>query len=125
MIADPLDARLEADSPAIEGLRAALRGQLLRYGFATLAGRVDEPLVNPELRRDTFDGQESLFAEWRTPSGALLGYLLVHGGGQSYAEFDVLQPHPQRPQWVIEAIVAWGDAAQVKAEPRLLPALGE
>jgi len=122
---DPLDLRLAQEQPTIDKLRAALQHELCRRGFDDLAERVVQPLVNPELRKDSFDGNHSLFAEWRTPSGALLGYLLIHGAGQAYAEFDVVRAHPQRPQWVIEAITAWGDREQIKAEPRLLPALGD
>ncbi len=122
---DELHQRMQLERPTIAALREALQGQMARYGFDDLSACLAEPLVNPELRKDSFDGSVTLFAEWRTPSGALLGYLLLHGGGQVYAEFDVLRPHPQRPQWVIEAMTAWGDAAAIKAEPRLLPALGE
>lgn len=123
--ADALSQRLQLEDATIGQVRDILRGQLQRYGFDALAEKLEGPLVNSELRKDSFDGQQSLYAEWRTPGGALLGYLLVHGGGQVYAEFDVLQPHPQRAAWVIEAITAWGDRAALKAEPRLLPALGE
>lgn len=122
---DDLDQRLAAEQATIECLREKLKAEFERYGFAELAKAVDDPLVNPELRKDSFDGNQSLYAEWRTPSGALLGYLLIHGTGQSYAQFDVLKPHPSKPQWVIEAFTAWGSGTDIKAEPQLLPALGE
>ncbi|MFV8818367.1 hypothetical protein [Haliea sp. E17] len=122
---DELLQRMELERPTIAQLRDALQAQMRRYGFEDLVGRLAEPLVNPELRKDCFDGSVSLFAEWRTESGALLGYLLIHGGGQIYAEFDVLRAHPTKPQWVIEAMTAWGSPDQVKAEPRLLPAIGD
>jgi len=120
-----LDRRLKREAETIAKLCDALRAQFERYECAELSAAIDDPLVNPELRKDSFDGSQSLYAEWRTPSGALLGYVLVHGGGQAYAEFDVLKPHPAKPQWVIEAITAWGSAGQLKAEPRLIPALGD
>ncbi|TGD75122.1 hypothetical protein E4634_03690 [Mangrovimicrobium sediminis] len=123
--ADALRERMELERPTIAALRSTLVGEMQRFGFDDLAEALGERLVNPELRKDSFDGSVSLFAEWRTPSGALLGYLLIHGGGQVYAEFDVLRPHPSRAQWVIEAMTAWGQADNIKAEPRLLPALGD
>ena len=121
---DPVQ-RVEAERETITALRDALKGQFERYGFPELSGALDEPLANPDLRKDSFDGTQSLYAEWRTPTGALLGYVLIHGGGQAYAEFDILKPHPHKKQWVIEAITAWGNGSDIKAEPRLLPALGE
>ncbi len=123
--ADELHQRMALERPTIAQLRKALQEQMSRYGFDDLVACLAEPLVNEELRKDNFDGSVSLFAEWRTPSGALLGYLLIHGGGQIYAEFDVLRPHPKKPQWVIEAMTAWGSSGEVKAEPRLLPAVGD
>ncbi|MYM62480.1 hypothetical protein [Pseudomaricurvus sp. HS19] len=118
-----LQERLAAEQGAIAALRTGLQAALSKLGFDDKAGAIDEPLVNPELRRDSYEGTDSLFAEWRTPSGALLGYLLIHGAGQIYAEYDVLAAHPTKSQWFIEAVTAWGSAEAVKTEPRLLPAL--
>ncbi len=97
--------------------------QLQHLGFADKQHAVTEPLVNPELRKDMYDGTQSLFAEWRTATGALLGYLLIHENGQLYAEFDVVAPHPSDKRWFIEAITVWGQGDQIKSEPRLLPAV--
>lgn len=120
---DELQQRLLAEHSTIEAVRSALIDQCRRYEFTELVDAIEQPLVNPELRKDSFDGSESLFAEWRTPSGALLGYLLIHGGGQAYAEFDVVKPHPKKPRWVIEALTVWGSGDDIKSDPRLLPAL--
>ena len=122
---DELASRLASEQANIEKVRDVLKAQFERYGFSEPLAAIEDPMVNPDLRKDSFDGSQSLYTEWRTPSGALLGYILIHGGGQIYAEFDVLKPHPTKPQWVIEAITAWGDADNIKAEPRLLPALGD
>lgn len=121
--ADELQLRLLAEHATIEAIRAALIADCQRYQCQELIEAIEQPLVNPELRKDSFDGQQSLFAEWRTPSGALLGYLLIHGGGEVYAEFDVLKPHPTKPQWVIEALSVWGAAGEIKSDPKLLPAI--
>lgn len=122
---DDLDSRLASEQVNIEKVRQALKAQFERYGFNEQLAAIEDPMVNPDLRKDSFDGSQSLYIEWRTPTGALLGYILIHGGGQIYAEFDVLKPHPTKPQWVVEAITAWGNADNIKAEPRLLPALGD
>lgn len=120
---DELQLRLLAEHTTLECIRQTLIDQCRFYGFEELIAAIQDPLVNPELRKDSFDGQQSLFAEWRTPTGALLGYILIHGGGQVYAEFDVVKPHPTKPQWMIEALTVWGSSEQIKAEPKLLPAL--
>lgn len=120
---DELQLRLLAEQATIEQIRSALIEDCRRYQFSELIASIEQPLVNPELRKDSFDGQQSLFAEWRTPSGALLGYILIHGGGQVYGEFDVLKPHPTKPKWVIEALTVWGQADAIKTDPKLLPAL--
>lgn len=120
---DELQVRLLAEHKTIEAIRAALIADCERYQCTELVEAIEQPLVNPELRKDSFDGQQSLFAEWRTPTGALLGYLLIHGGGEVYAEFDVLKPHPGKPKWVIEALSVWGNAGQIKSDPKLLPAI--
>ncbi len=122
---DALQHRLQREQQTLERICEVMIAELERFGFTDLMSAINEPMVNPELRKDSFDGSESLFIEWRTPTGALLGYVLIHGGGQIYAEFDVLKPHPKKPQWVIEAITVWGTEAEIKADPRLLPALTE
>lgn len=122
---DELDTRLLTEADTIEELRNKLIAECRRYDCEELIPAIEQPLVNPELRKDSFEGTQSLFAEWRTASGALLGYILIHGGGQVYGEFDVLKPHPQKSRWVIEAFTLWGEAGAIKAEPRLLPALDD
>lgn len=120
---DELQLRLLAEHATIEKIRATLIEDCRRYQCIDLIDAIEQPLVNPELRKDSFDGQQSLFAEWRTPSGALLGYILIHGGGEVYGEFDVLRPHPAKPKWVIEALTVWGSGDAIKSDPKLLPAL--
>lgn len=122
---EDLPQRLAREQPHIDALCSQLRAECQRLGFEQAALAIEAPLVNAELRKDTFDGSQSLYAEWRTPAGALLGYVLIHAGGQIYAEYDIIKPHPTRTQWMVEAITAWGTGLEVKAEARLLPAPGE
>lgn len=122
---DDLRSRLLKEHATIEAVRSALIDECRRYHFSDRINELEQQLVNPELRKDSFDGTQSLFAEWRTPSGALLGYVLIHEGGQVYGEFDIVKPHPKKPAWVIEALTVWGSGDAIKSEPRLLPALDQ
>jgi hypothetical protein len=58
--------------------------------------------------------------EWRDAHAQKHGSLLINSDGSYYAEFDLLIPHPRKPQWFIEAITVWGRDGVMKAEPRLL-----
>jgi len=118
------DQRLQAAQPLLLDIWQALASSLEKEGLAPLGYAGSAPM-RAELREDTYDQNHSLFMEWRTPAGDYLGSVVVHGNGQSYAEFDVLLPHPHKPAWVVEAVVAWGSLGALKSELRLLPALSE
>lgn len=119
-----LNAQLQAAQPLLAALWSLVDQTLVAADLPVLSCSNASP-SRAEVRVDGYDQSQALFLEWRSPSGGYLGQLVVHGNGQSYAEFDVLQPHPQKPQWVVEAVVVWGPLAGLKSELRLLPALGE
>lgn len=118
-----LEQRLEAAHPLFAEVWQALAGALQRVGIDLPLAVAGTPPSHAELREDPFDHSQALHAEWRTPGGGLLGSILVNGDGQTFAEFDVLLPHPAKPRWVIEAVTAWGPCGALKSELRLLPAL--
>ncbi|CAD5376557.1 hypothetical protein OF001_U150086 [Pseudomonas sp. OF001] len=123
-MAGSLEQRLEAAAPLLAELWPALAACLQRAGIEEALAVAGTPPARGELREDPYDHSQALYAEWRSAGGALLGSLLVHADGQAFAEFDVLLAHPRRPQWVIEAVTAWGRVGALKSELRLLPALG-
>lgn len=99
-----------------------LREEVEKLGF----GPSEVSLPTPEeavfrLDRDPSDGSQSLVGEWRDDRGIKQGELLFHADGSFLVEQDVALPHPQRRQWFVEAVSAWGKAGQIKAEARLLP----
>ena len=73
---------------------------------------------------DPFSGLASLVGIWRNGRGDRLGEIKLHGDGSFYAEYDVVLPHPGDARWFVEAVVAWGRDGIIKAEAKLLPALG-
>jgi hypothetical protein len=76
-----------------------------------------------ELQRDPASGQYSLAGIWRDASGQRVGNIIFHCDGSFFAEYDVVEPHPQDQRWFVEAVNAWGKNDTIKAELRLLPAL--
>ncbi|QTR54591.1 hypothetical protein [Thiothrix unzii] len=104
-----------------------LNRQILKLGFPP--ERADVTLgshVQYSLQRDTFSGLDSLLGVWMHPtSGYKTGSLLFHADGTFFAEYDVLQPHPTKSKWFVEAVTVWGKGDDIKGDPRLLPALGE
>ena len=74
-----------------------------------------------QLSRDPFDGSYSLIGIWRDAHGQKKGEILFHADGSFFAEYDVISEHPEKPQWFIEAVTAWGNRKQLKSELRLLP----
>lgn len=119
-----LEQRLQEVQPLLAEVWQALAASLAAAGVEQPLAVAGTPGSRSELREDPYDHSQALYAEWRSPGGALLGSLLVNGDGQAFAEFDVLCPHPRKPAWVIEAVTAWGRLGALKSELRLLPALG-
>ncbi|MCQ4346750.1 hypothetical protein NGA35_04755 [Pseudomonas stutzeri] len=122
-MADGLQQRLDAAAPLLAELWPATAACLVRAGLDPLA-LAGTPPTRSELREDPFDHSRALYVEWRDAGGALQGSLVLHAGGQVFAEFDVLRPHPHKPLWLVEAVTVWGRAGALSSELRLLPALG-
>ncbi|MBU0656209.1 MAG: hypothetical protein KJ914_13895 [Gammaproteobacteria bacterium] len=124
---DSLAEKISAAAPQAANICAELNRQILKLGFPQ--ERADVALgdnVQYSLQRDTFSGLDSLVGVWMHPtSGYKLGTLLFHADGTFFAEYDVLQPHPTKSKWFVEAVTAWGKGGDIKGDPRLLPALGE
>ncbi|MFC0711044.1 hypothetical protein [Azorhizophilus paspali] len=118
-----LEKRLDDARPLFSEIWQALAGSLSAAGVEQGLAVSGTPHTRGELREDPYDHSQTLYAEWRTPDGSYLGSVLVHGDGQAFAEFDVLLPHPRKPEWVIEAATAWGYRGALKSELRLLSAL--
>ncbi|TBU98833.1 hypothetical protein [Stutzerimonas kirkiae] len=119
-----LDHCLQQATPLFAETWAALGACLQRAGIDQGLSVAGMPNSRSELREDPFDHSLALYAEWRGEHGGYLGSILLTGDGQVFAEFDILLPHPGKPQWVIEAVTAWGWPGALKSELRLLPALG-
>ena len=103
-----------------EQLCEVLRKEAARLGGSATIRLQDAVFVEVV---DPASGQPSYQGTWRTPQGIRCGSLTLNSDGSYYAEYDVLNPHPDKPGWVVEAVTAWGRDGVVKAEPRLLAAV--
>jgi len=73
------------------------------------------------LEQDPSNAQYSLVGYWMDSNCNRQGYLLFHPDGTFYVEQDVIRPHPNKEQWFVEAINAWGKGDNIKVEAKLLP----
>ncbi|SDH14527.1 hypothetical protein SAMN05216603_106121 [Pseudomonas benzenivorans] len=119
-----LDQQLQDTQALFAEIWQALSASLRAAGIEQELAVAGTPHTRGELREDVYDHSQALYAEWRSPGGGYQGSILVHADGLAFAEFDVLLAHPRQPNWVIEAVTAWGRSGAVKSELRLLPALG-
>jgi hypothetical protein len=72
------------------------------------------------LVTDPFTQSEDLVGHWYVGGKQRIGQIRFHGDGSFYAEFDVVQPHPHKKRYFIEAINAWGREDNIKTEAKLL-----
>lgn len=70
------------------------------------------------LKADPFSQEVSLYGEWQ--DGSRFGSVTLFPDGRVFAEYQVLEPHPQRPGQFIEAISLWGRPGAFKSEALLL-----
>ena len=85
-------------------------------------------MINPrleraafELSRDPASGEYTLIGVWRNKDGHKQGQILFHADGSFFAEYDVVCEHPNKQQWFVEAVTAWGNNGLIKSESRLMP----
>lgn len=72
------------------------------------------------LVTDPFTQSQDLVGYWYKPGKQRIGQIKFHGDGSFYAEYDVVQPHPSKKHFFVEAINAWGQQDNIKTEAKLL-----
>jgi hypothetical protein len=119
---DNLQARWEQVRPLGESVCMALSDEVKKIGLPEKAlTTAPWERARFELQRDPASGQSSLVGIWRDANGQRVGSIIFHCDGSFFAEYDVVEPHPQDRRWFVEAVNAWGKNNTIKSEPRLLP----
>jgi hypothetical protein len=72
------------------------------------------------LEHDQYNGQQTLMASFYPSQYYRAGFLLFHSDGSCFAEYHVMQIHPSRPKWFIEAVEAWVRDGEIKTDTRLV-----
>lgn len=72
------------------------------------------------LVTDPFTQSQDLVGYWYNTGRQRIGQIRFHGDGSCYAEYDVVQPHPAKKRFFVEAINAWGKEDDIRAEAKLL-----
>lgn len=115
-------SRYQALEPLIQQVLQRLAREVEQLGFAEIT-LPTAGTAGYRLERDTLSGAFSLVGDWIDLNGHKKGSLLFHPDGNFLVEIDIAQPHPTKPRWFVEAVQAWGKGDDIKAEPKLLPAL--
>jgi len=118
-----ISQRKQQEAATVSEAWEAVKKELTRFGLETVLASAKQELAREQLRRDSFDGSYSFYGEWLASSGARMGNILIHEGGQVFAEFDVALPHPTDKRWFVEGVNVWGRRGAIKAELKLLQAL--
>ena len=92
---------------------AALREQVERLGLSI----GDEPhwsAATFEVAVDPYSQEASTVAYWR--GGARFGKATFFPDGRIFAEYQVLQPHPQQPGQYVDYVQVWGRPERLRGE---------
>ncbi len=119
---EKLQKRLEVDARLIQQIWAAMRKDLAKLDLQHHMPETVPEFSNRVIKSDSFDGNESFLGEWQN-EGHIVGSIVIHGNGMAFAEYDIVQPHPIKEKWFIEAVTAWGGLDAINSELKLLLAV--
>jgi len=123
-IAAVLEQYIAEQEPLLKAICAAMRAELIKADLSEKAGLLPEPgQAHYKLRFDSYDKSTSLYGEWKDRDGYKCGSLLIHQGGQVFAEWDVVCAHPLDKRWFVETVTVWGKAGALGSELSLLEAV--
>jgi len=105
-----------------EAICQRLIEEINKLGFAVddIAHYPNYDQAQFDLVKDPYSGMQNLTCYWFSKQQRI-GRLQFNSDGSFYAEYDVVRPHPTKSNWFVEAITAWGQPDNIKAEAKLLP----
>lgn len=95
---------------------------IAKLGFSVQT-RIDLPNYDAaqfSLVTDPYTQSQDLVGHWYDSRKQRIGQIQFRGDGSFYAEYDIVQPHPLKKQYFVEAINAWGRQDNIKTEAKLL-----
>lgn len=105
-----------------EQIDLRFKQEVQRLGFDQASVSLKSPdQADYYLEKDPASGEYTLVGDWLDKRGFKEGTLVFHSDGSFFVEQNVVQPHPQKRKWFVEAVNAWGKGDEIKAEARLLP----
>lgn len=118
---DQLQQRITAVKEQGVALLEALRMRVSQLNLGDVA--VDIPAFDSAtftLEYDQYNGQQTLMASFYPSRYYRAGFLLFHSDGSCFAEYHIMQIHPAKPKWFIEAVEAWVRDDEIKTDTRLV-----
>ena len=118
------DLSCESIRSEIGGLCTVFRNVLLDMGFEESSLSFAE-LDGCKLATvtDQLAGEERITGRWLDDQGLQIAHFIRYANGSLFAEHEVAQPHPQRPEMFVELLEVWGQPGSLKHDLRLLPSL--
>jgi hypothetical protein len=92
---------------------AALRREVERLGLS-IGNEPDWSLLSFEEKTDPFSREVSLIGTWR--GSARYGTVTLFPDGRVFAEYQVLLPHPDKPERYVESVQVWGKPDKLRGE---------
>ncbi|WP_446810097.1 hypothetical protein ACH50O_00400 [Methylomonas sp. 2BW1-5-20] len=122
MTANSISEHVEAKRVFGRAVCQRISENIARLGFSvqTQLSLPDFDSAEFSLVTDPFTQTQDLVGYWYSAGKQRIGQIKFHGDGSFYAEYDVVQPHPSKKQWFVEAINAWGQQDNIKTEAKLL-----
>lgn len=117
-----LQQRFEANRVYGKAVCSRIGETIVKIGFP-LQTKIDLPNYDTaefSLVTDPYTQSRDLVGIWYDAGRQRIGQIKFHGDGSFYAEFDVVQPHPSKKRYFVEAVHAWGKPDAIKAEAKLI-----
>lgn len=122
MMGENLEQAIEAKRQFGKAVCQRISENIAKLGFSlqTSIKLPDFDAAQFSLVVDPFTQSEDLIGFWYNDAKQRIGQIKFHGDGSFYAEYDVVQPHPSKKHYFVEAINAWGQQDNIKTEAKLL-----
>lgn len=120
VVTDQLPADLGA---MVERAVLALQQEAARYTAPGTAPEIKLEAVQFTRVIDPGNQLPGYEGVWRNARNDRCGTLTINSDGSFFAEYDLFCPHPRDTRWFVEMVTAWGNAASIRCEAKLIPGL--